>query len=142
MKRATQALLAVVATVYAAACGDPGGSALPASPASDAVYVAAMGDLLKLDREMRSRPRPPLPAPDIGRLSSDTSWKIQRRADSLRQVASDSAGRAAVLRRHKVTEAELEATAIVLTTNPKRAREVWEAITKRAQTPAQGNATP
>lgn len=130
------------ALVFATACADPGGSALPASPTSDAVYVAAMGDLLKLDREMRSRPRPPLPAPDIGRLSTDTAWKIQRRADSVRQVASDSAERAAVLRRHKVTEAELEATAMALTTDPKRAREVWEAITKRAQAPAQGNATP
>jgi hypothetical protein len=108
---------------------------------SDERYVAAMGDLLKLDRQLRSRPRPPLPVPEVGRLSSDTSWKIQRRTDSLSEAAADSAARAQVLRRHQVTEEQLEATAMRLTTAPARARLAWEAITKRAQDPAQG-ATP
>lgn len=128
MRFPTCALAALI--LVAGACG--GRSPAAAAPLADEAYINAMADLLRLDQARRSRPTPAWPAPAAGRLSTDTAWKAARRAESLKVVRADSAARAAVLTRHGVTEAQLEATAIALTEQTRRARLVWDSITTRA----------
>lgn len=123
--------LLVVSVLGIVAC-DRGATA---SRVPDATYVRVMGDLLRLDQARRSRPVPPWPGPAVGRLSTDTSWKAARQTESLKVVRADSAARAEVLARHGVTEAQLEATATALVDDTRRARTLWDSITKRAAQP-------
>jgi hypothetical protein len=124
------AFRAAVLAVSIVACRD--GAPAGERPLADEPYMNAMADLLRLDQARRSRPSPAWPGPVAGRLSTDTSWKVERRAESLQVVRADSAARAEVLARHGVTEAQLEATAVALAGAPKRARIVWDSIATRA----------
>lgn len=125
-------LTIAVLVVGLAACDDRP-TVAGASPLPEATYMNAMADLLQLDQARRSRPSPGWAGPLPGRLSTDTAWKAIRRGESLAVLRADSAARAAVLARHGVTEAQLEATAVALAGDPKRARIVWDSIATRAQ---------
>lgn len=116
-----------------AACG--GGSS---GVMSDATYVRVMADLMTFDLIRRARPVPPLPAtafaPVLGTQPPDTTWKIQRRADSLAGARKDSLSRDSILVLHGVTEAALEAKVRSLVDDTKRARALWDSISSKAQT--------
>lgn len=104
---------------------------------SDAAYVTVMADLMTFDLIRRARPTPPLPATAftvLGTQPPDTSWKIQRRADSLATARKDSISRDSILVLHGVTEAQLEAKVRSLVEDTKRARALWDSISNKART--------
>ncbi|MDX2183627.1 MAG: hypothetical protein SFW08_06580 [Gemmatimonadaceae bacterium] len=134
-RRPRRALLlpALVAVAVLTACGRGGPGVI-----SDATYVRVMADLMTFDLIRRARPVPPLPAtafaPVLGTQVPDTSWKIQRRTDSLAIARKDSLSRDSILVLHGVSEADLEAKVRSLVDDTKRARALWDSISSKAQT--------
>jgi streptogramin lyase len=129
----TSPLLAAL-VVALVACQSEGGTS---GSVDDSTYVRVMGSLRRLHDERLSNPILPLPQPIGPQGRQPTPEQVARRDtlqkaryDSVARV--DSAARAALLARERVTPDALMATARALSKDPQRSQKVNDAVSRRA----------
>ncbi len=129
-------LIAAGLAVSVVACQAESG---PSGGVNDSTYVRVMGSLRRLHDDRLNNQVNPLPQP-IGPGGRPATPAQLKQRDSLQKARldsvarSDSAARALLLAREKVTPDQLMATARALSSDPQRSQRVTDAVNRRSIT--------
>lgn len=121
--------------VLAAACQRDGEAT---GGMGDSTFVLAMGALRRVNDDRMMHPVAPVPMP-LGLKGGPPTIEQSRSRDTLQRIrndsvkAVDSAGRATVLARFKVTPDQLREKARALALTPEHSQRVMEAVAKENQ---------